>query len=519
VGFTLQILEGPEQGKEYSFERIQITIGRTMENDVVLPDPGISRKHLRIRDKGGAYIISDLGSSNGTKVNGVKIQEEVLKSGDEILAGGAKIRFQTNAGGGTAKAKSKPAAARSRRGGGAARAPSNRGRPAARRGRAAAANRRGRRGRPAAGGAGGAKAGAAAGAAGGAGGGVRIQSAGMRRKQAEEKAAKAAAGEAAAAGKKGKAAKGAEDGKQSPIRRVKGWISGLDKKKKIMLGVGVGLVVVLLAAGLFKGGQQIVAGLRWYDEQMLTPGERAGNQPMTYGLGIANRQSRFRAAYQFKYANGRATVTYLVGGIDTKQEVEILLNGMHVEYAPLTLERWSKPITISLPRKHLLEHQVNKLEFINTVNRSKPEANEEWAVAVIEIQEQPLPPPDATKAQEAFANAKERYRNKGVSPGNLYKALQYFKEARDFLELMPEESRSEIYFEANDMIEKIEEEINKIFRARMFKAEQAFKYGKKEEAKEIFRILMLTIPNQDDPRHQRAREAYVNLGGSLQEVQ
>ncbi len=511
MGFTLQILEGPEKGKEYSFERIQITIGRTMENDVVLPDPGISRKHLRIRDKGGAYIISDLGSSNGTKVNGVKIQEEVLKPGDEILAGGAKIRFQANAGGGAAKSKKKPAAARGRRGG-AARAPSSRSRPAARRGRAAAANRRGTR--PVSGSAG--AAGAAAGAGGGAGGGVRIQSAGMRRKKAEEKAAKAAKADAGAADKQGKAAK---NGKQSPIGRAKSWISGLDKKKKILLGAGVGLVLVLIAAGLFKGGQQIVAGLRWYDDQLLTPGERAGSRPMTYGLGIANRQSRFRAAYQFKYANGRATVTYLVGGVDTKQEVEILLNGMHVEYAPLTLERWSNPITISLPRKHLLEHQVNKIEYINTVNRSKPDANEEWAVAVMDIQEQPLPPPDATKAKEAFANAKERYRNKGVSPGNLYKALQYFKEARDFLELMPEETRSEIYYEANDMIEKIEEEINKTFRARIFKAEKAFKYGKKEEAKEIFRILMLTIPNQDDPRHQRAREAYINLGGSLQEVQ
>jgi len=94
LGFRLTVLAGPEEGRDYSFERIEITIGRTMENDVVLPDPGISRQHLSIRDKGGAYILKDLGSSNGTLLNGRKVLEEVLKSGDVITIGGAKIRFE-----------------------------------------------------------------------------------------------------------------------------------------------------------------------------------------------------------------------------------------------------------------------------------------------------------------------------------------------------------------------------------------------------------------------------------------
>jgi pSer/pThr/pTyr-binding forkhead associated (FHA) protein len=87
VGYTLRILEGPDRGKSFFFDRIEITVGRTMENDLVLPDPGISRQHMSIRDKGGAYTLKDLGSSNGTKLNGRKVRAEVLRPGDVITLG------------------------------------------------------------------------------------------------------------------------------------------------------------------------------------------------------------------------------------------------------------------------------------------------------------------------------------------------------------------------------------------------------------------------------------------------
>ena len=84
---------------------------------------------------------------------------------------------------------------------------------------------------------------------------------------------------------------------------------------------------------------------------------------------------------------------------------------------------------------------------------------------------------------------------------------------------LPEDSRPEIYLEATDRIDKINDELNKLSRDRTFQAEQAYKFGKRQEAKDIFRVLMLTFPNKDDPRHQKARAAYVQLGGSLQEIE
>lgn len=61
------------------------TIGRSIRNDIILGAPFISNEHARIRFETANYLIEDLGSKNGTYVNGVKINEPVaLKNGDKI---------------------------------------------------------------------------------------------------------------------------------------------------------------------------------------------------------------------------------------------------------------------------------------------------------------------------------------------------------------------------------------------------------------------------------------------------
>lgn len=506
MGFSLTIVAGPEEGHDFSFERVQITIGRTIDNDIVLPDPGISRQHLSIRDKGGAYIVKDLGSSNGTLLNGKKITEEVIKAGDIITAGGARIRFE----GPTGSAKAKPAvddSSKSRpKGSGSSRARGRNAKPSARRRNAKPSARRAQadRGRASARGRS-QRPGGGSDKVKSSGGGVRIKSAGML------KSKKNSAVESADVPT-------AEGGKIKLFLKIKPWLSSLDKKKKIMVYGGMAVLLLLIIFGLASGGNKIVQSLRWYDDVELKAGEWAGDEPMSYGFKLAKRNCMYRALFDFKYASGRATMTYMVNGIDSKNEVEILLNGVHVEFAPLTLDQWSSPLTINLPRRHLLENQMNKVEFINIINRDDVNAKEEWAVAVGDISEQPLPPADKTKALEAFRNAAERYKNKGVSPGNLYRALKFYEESRDYLELMDEKSRPDEYLEATEMIDKINGELDKIYHQRIFKAEKLFKYGKRKEAKEVYRLLMLSFPNQHDTRNKNAKDAFVHLGGSLQNV-
>lgn len=71
------------------------TIGRSRQCDIVLSDPNVSRRHAEIRPRGGSWVLSDLGSTNGSRVNGRAVERtEVLKPGDELELGSTVLEFQ-----------------------------------------------------------------------------------------------------------------------------------------------------------------------------------------------------------------------------------------------------------------------------------------------------------------------------------------------------------------------------------------------------------------------------------------
>ncbi len=71
-------------------------MGRDAGVDLMIADESsVSRRHAEIRVEGSRVFVQDLGSTNGTFVNGVRVAQEVeLKPGDELLFGAAKFRFQ-----------------------------------------------------------------------------------------------------------------------------------------------------------------------------------------------------------------------------------------------------------------------------------------------------------------------------------------------------------------------------------------------------------------------------------------
>ena len=72
-----------------------ITLGRSRQCDVMLDDPNVSRTHAEIRPRGGSWVINDLGSTNGSRLNGRKLDgSEVLKPGDEIELGTSRLTFE-----------------------------------------------------------------------------------------------------------------------------------------------------------------------------------------------------------------------------------------------------------------------------------------------------------------------------------------------------------------------------------------------------------------------------------------
>ncbi len=77
------------------FEKsINYTIGRAEENDIHIPDAAVSRKHAEIVWKKMGFMIRDLGSTNGTFVNSIRITEKSLSDGDKIRAGNSNLLFR-----------------------------------------------------------------------------------------------------------------------------------------------------------------------------------------------------------------------------------------------------------------------------------------------------------------------------------------------------------------------------------------------------------------------------------------
>jgi len=73
-----------------------ITIGRLPESTIVLADPNVSRNHAEIRPRGTGFVVIDLGSTNGTRVNGIRINEQDLVDGDEVTFGNTRMRFEAS---------------------------------------------------------------------------------------------------------------------------------------------------------------------------------------------------------------------------------------------------------------------------------------------------------------------------------------------------------------------------------------------------------------------------------------
>ena len=83
-------------GRRVGIGEDPVSIGRLPECDVVLSDPNVSRRHAEVRRRGNDFVVVDLGSTNGTKVNGAGVRERVLVDGDEITVGGTHIRFEAS---------------------------------------------------------------------------------------------------------------------------------------------------------------------------------------------------------------------------------------------------------------------------------------------------------------------------------------------------------------------------------------------------------------------------------------
>lgn len=85
--FHLFVLDGPQSGRVFQLDGFPVVVGRRESCDIVLADNSISRRHARLEFVNGAWLLTDLGSTNGTFVNGIRVNKKELEPGDAIKFG------------------------------------------------------------------------------------------------------------------------------------------------------------------------------------------------------------------------------------------------------------------------------------------------------------------------------------------------------------------------------------------------------------------------------------------------
>src|SRR6266571_8392046 len=93
---TFQVLDGVDRGKVFRNLPPPITIGREEGNGLRLNDERVSRFHAKVQQDNGDIILTDLESTNGTRVNGAVVQIRRLRVGDRVCVGRSLLLFGSN---------------------------------------------------------------------------------------------------------------------------------------------------------------------------------------------------------------------------------------------------------------------------------------------------------------------------------------------------------------------------------------------------------------------------------------
>jgi len=94
TGITIRVLDGADRGRVFQNLNPPITIGREEGNTIQLNDERISRFHIKIQEDHNRLVITDLESTNGTKVNNEDVQLRILRFGDMIQVGRSVLLFE-----------------------------------------------------------------------------------------------------------------------------------------------------------------------------------------------------------------------------------------------------------------------------------------------------------------------------------------------------------------------------------------------------------------------------------------
>jgi len=484
VSIQVLITAGQEKGKSLEFDQLEVKLGRTNDNDLVLVESGVSRKHARLFQRAGTWNVEDSGSANGTKLNGQLLKGAApLKTGDQVTVGPVEFTVTVDlveedpvapeSGQSTrivsASQVAQDPAARVKTGQLGAVPPRRTGlQPAlgavgngpSRPGISATPSRPGpQRPAPAAP----PEPAATAGEepdpdeeATGVGARRELPARpGTGSRPALPRARGTAPQEAGAALERLRARR--ENGDSLGGQLASAWGEASAAKKAMALAMGL-LVLAGAVAGVVYVYQPTAFGPSIPEPMAL--GRDRITHSFGYGDGVDFRRVDEKA-FDFEYASaGRAVALlhYSARSI-SEREVNIVLNGViQGQVPPDTLEP-DREYELVFAARDLRKGQKNALAFDNVKN---PPGREEWAVYGIQLEVIPIPdaPEEqlAVLASESARKASQFYDLREVGPENLFRAWKTYRFAWLYMEAMT--NRPELYSLVRDRYQQVSRELD-----------------------------------------------------------
>ncbi|MBI3181503.1 MAG: FHA domain-containing protein [Myxococcales bacterium] len=493
MGFQLVIAEGKEAGKEFVFDQSSVVIGRTSECDVVLYDPGVSRKHARIFSEGERYFVEDMGSSNGTKVNGSIVKKKELSDGDAVALG--PVVFNFSALEVEEPTGSNPVANQDTRIVAASDVKRPKNKPVALAPEGVEASQLSELARRS----------------------TRTMQAVSRPRSGPTNAVARPAPAAAAAPKVQLTA-----ADRARIKRESGalmaslrifWAEASQLTRKLVLGA-----LGALGLGLLAFLYYLVAAPS--DDRPAPPPEPQilTRKPIeeSFGLGdgvVYHRPDMKILEFEYNAPVKAVVILHFQSKEIAQGEVMVSVNGADVgALPPDTLAVNERSNEIIIPPANLKKGERNKVIFDNTKN---PPHSEPWRIwnVWVEINLLPELPLDELlrNAQMTFERAVVTFERRDVGAGNRYEAWKDFRTTWLMLEAYPE-PKPELYILARDKVKEAQQELDRKCAQLMLEAEGGYNQKQFEAARATLEHVHEYFPANDQPCPWRAEQKRAEYG-------
>nr|WP_153869063.1 MULTISPECIES: FHA domain-containing protein [Myxococcaceae] len=451
----MRISKGEQAGRELALGQGELRIGRGPENELVLPDAGVSRRHARIYAQGGALLVEDVGSANGTELNGVLLEgPQALEDGDCICLGPVELVFSHAAADSTrilAAAEVRP------------RAPA----------RAAALETV--TPRP----------------------GAKLPAGAAARTEAPLETAPTAAERA----RRRRAVSGTLGGQ---LRLA--W-EGLDRRGKSVAGA-LALAALLAMAGTLVALFQPRSAAR---EELGPEPTQLTATPLRGSFGLGDGVTWERPdmkVFTFEFTaptRAVALLRYQASGI-SKDEVSVSVNGIDQGWVPPDAGGASeRELELVLPPSALHRNARNQLIFDNVKN---PPGHEPWRIEGLRVEIIPVPelPPAEllASARESVAKARAYDVQRAAGSENLFRAWKNYRFAWVTLEALDE--RPELYRDVRYALAQVSADLDRECARLMLEFQRGVQYRDAKAVREAFEDVLRHFPTTEHRCHTLALE-------------